>query len=194
VASHLLVGNSFCATLLVLGLLLGEREEPASRAPIGWMVRVVSAALAVGVLGQLVLGGFVSSSFAGLACGTWPACNGSSWFPTLSGLVGLQVGHRLLAYTLLVLAVAAAAATRFAGRAGRASAVVLTAVVVQASLGIANELLRIPVEITLLHSAGAAAVALSTTWLIVEVWWSPFPAKEGRVVASARPAHAVEIG
>ena len=47
------------------------------------------------------LGVFLTaSSGAGLACGTWPGCNGSVWFPTFAGPVGLQVLHRAGAYAV----------------------------------------------------------------------------------------------
>jgi len=39
-------------------------------------------ALAAGLLLQLVLGGLVSSRFAGLACPEWPTCGGGVWLHT----------------------------------------------------------------------------------------------------------------
>ena len=51
---------------------------------------------------QFVLGGLVSSHYAGLACTTFPLCNGDSLAPTFTGPVGLHVLHRLNAYALCV--------------------------------------------------------------------------------------------
>ena len=171
VASHLLTGNAFCATLLALTLVLRERAAPVARAPVGAWDRLATAALLVLAPLQLGLGGFVAGSYAGLACGTWPGCNGPEWFPTFEGLVGLQVTHRLLAYVLLAVALAWALVAR--GRTGSAARLVLAAVVVQASIGVANVLLRLPVEVTLLHTAGAAAVLLSVTLACWEAWRAP---------------------
>lgn len=42
---------------------------------------------------QVMLGGSVSSNYAGLACPDFPTCNGL-WFPGFSGRVGLQFIHR----------------------------------------------------------------------------------------------------
>jgi cytochrome c oxidase assembly protein subunit 15 len=48
---------------------------------------------------QIVLGGWVASNYAGMACVDFPLCNGQ-WFPAWTGPIGAQVIHRLMAYTL----------------------------------------------------------------------------------------------
>lgn len=178
VTSHLLAGNAFCATLFVLALRL--RPQPA-RAPIPGALRIGGGLLMAAVVAQLALGGLVSSSHAGLVCGTWPTCDGTSWFPTFSGLVGLQVSHRLLAYVVAALALGVAAITRGRGRAGVAGALVAGLVLCQVALGVANVLLHLPVEVTLAHTAGAAAIVLATTWLNHELWAAPLAAPRSAV-------------
>lgn len=173
VASHLLTGNAFCSLLLLIALALREARVEVPRAEVSWVHRGVALALAALVPAQLALGGLVAASGAGLACGTWPGCNGDAWFPTFEGLVGLQVTHRLVAYVLLGVALLGPFLTLGRGRLGRASLLVAVAVTVQAGIGIANVLLRMPVEVTLLHTAGAAAVVLSTVWLNWEAWRAP---------------------
>ncbi len=185
VASHLVAGNTFCLILLVHVLLLRDSRSTITRAPISWGLRVMAALLACIVGAQLVLGGVVSSSFAGLVCGTWPACNGDVWFPTFQGLIGLQVTHRLVAYILLVTALAMVVIARGSVRAGRAAIGVFLLVILQAGLGVANVLLLLPVEVTLAHTAGAAAIVLATTWLNYEVWRAPLRAANVQL-------HAVE--
>ena len=49
-------------------------------------------------------------------------------------------------------------------------------VTVQALIGIANVLTRLPVEVTLLHSAGAASVYAATAWSLFETLSSPVAA------------------
>ncbi len=172
VASHLVTGNAFCVSLLVLALGLREQVAPVERAAVGGTARAVAALLALAVPAQLVLGGLVSASHAGLVCGaTWPECGVGTYFPTFDGAVGLHVTHRLLAYVILVLGGAAVMAT--VGRARRAAWLVLAAIALQATVGIANVLLAVPVEITLLHSFGAASVALGLTLLHWELWRAP---------------------
>ena len=53
------------------------------------------------VFAQLVIGGFVASTYAGSVCVDWPLCNGQ-WVPTLSGSIGLQIIHRFMAYALAI--------------------------------------------------------------------------------------------
>lgn len=174
VTSHLLAGNTFCLTLLLLALALHERAHPVERPAVGPWERGAAVAAAALLLAQLVLGGLVSSSFAGLACGTWPTCDGTRWFPTFQGLVGLQLTHRLVAYALLAAAGALVVVARGSPRLVPVAWGFLGLVVLQASLGVANVLLRLPVEVTLAHTAGAAGLVLCTTWLQWEVWRAPY--------------------
>jgi len=53
---------------------------------------------------QTLLGGMVSSNYAGLACPDFPTCQGS-WWPGLGGLIGIHFNHRLFAFGLLFLTV-----------------------------------------------------------------------------------------
>lgn len=177
VTSHLLAGNTFCLLLFVAAITLWRGSWRSDGPATGLIERGVVGLLAAGVLVQLALGGLVASSHAGLACGpSWPACGGSAWFPTLEGIVGLQVIHRIGAYTVLALALGAVGVTRLRGRAGLAAAVVLTTVLLQATLGIVNVWLSMPGIVTAAHSAGAALCVLTTTWLVVEVQGAPLRA------------------
>ena len=170
VTAHLAVGSAFCATLLwVARDLAEEAPAPESRRPLpaGVGVLVVGVALALAL--QIVLGGLVSSHAAGLACAHFPTCDGRAWVPTLGGLVGLHVLHRLGAYAVGVGFVALALTTRRLGRVGALSRVGLRLVIVQIAVGAANVVSRLPVEMTALHSAMAAGLVLVTT-LLVRDW------------------------
>ncbi len=173
VTSHLLAGNTFCMLLLLLSLSLREAASPVVREAVTPMVRAATIGMAVLLPIQLALGGLVASSYAGLACGTWPTCDGTTWFPTWSGLVGLQLAHRVMAYALLGMAVVGVAVTRARGRTGRAALLMFVLVLLQAVIGIANVMLRLPVEVTLAHSAGAAALWLATAWANWEALRAP---------------------
>jgi cytochrome c oxidase assembly protein subunit 15 len=158
VTSHLLCGNAFAATLLWSALSLREWQ------PIERSSRVMGATTfaAGALLLQMALGGLTSSQYAGLACAEWPACSDGVWFPELQGLVGLHLLHRwnamvvLVAYGGLFLATRRHPLSRLTGG-------LLVLVVAQMALGVANVLLRLPVEVTALHSACAAALFLLTT-------------------------------
>lgn len=174
VASHLLVGNTFCSLLLLVALTGRELAQgPTRRAAVPASARPLSVLLALLVPAQLALGGLVAGSHAGLACGTWPSCNGAGAFPTFAGLVGLQVMHRAMAYTVagaaLLLLLAVWRAPRL-----RAPALALVGfIALQITIGIVNVLWQLPMEVTLAHSAGAAAIMLSTTWFGFETWLAP---------------------
>jgi cytochrome c oxidase assembly protein subunit 15 len=183
VASHLVTGNLFCVALLLIAFGLRERMNPVERAPVSTALRVWTTLMALAIPTQLALGGYVSGSHAGLACGTWPTCDGVNWFPTFGGLVGLQLMHRVVAYGLLAGAVYGAGVTRMRGPAGRIAGLLLALVLIQAGLGVANVLLQLKWEITLAHTAGAASLMLCTAWLNWEAWRAPVMASLPRAAA-----------
>jgi cytochrome c oxidase assembly protein subunit 15 len=161
VTSHLVIGNAFAASLLCIGLRLraaagGARAGPVTGRTRGWLT-AAGACLAL----QLVLGGLVSSRYAGLACPEWPTCNGGAWFPSLAGAVGLHLLHRTNGYLLVLLLLVAAAAARGQGAVGRVLALAAALGVAQVVVGVLNVRLGLPVEVTGLHSALAAALVLS---------------------------------
>jgi heme A synthase len=171
VTSHLVIGNSFNACLLLLALELrdaarGAEPQPAAPARPDRAVRRARAALAAAAVllaVQIVLGGLVSASYAGLACPEWPRCNGGLWFPAWRGSVGLHLAHRWNAYLLLAALAAAAAAGRGVPRLRTLADGALVLGLAQVGAGVANVLLGIPVEITALHSALAALLVLTLT-------------------------------
>ncbi len=161
VTSHLLVGNAFALSLgLVSATLFRVSRPQVEQPPSPGAASVAWHLVALLLLAQMTLGGLVASSFAGLACVTWPACVGDSWFPTLSGPVGLHVLHRVTAYGLVLAIGAAAALSR--GDLRRLGVLASVVVLLQVALGVANVLLQLPVEVTAGHSAGAAALCLLT--------------------------------
>ena len=171
VTAHLLVGTSFCLVLLWTSRDLFElgRERAPVRGGISGSARVLLALSALLLLLQIALGGMVSSHAAGLACASFPSCDGEALAPSFTGLVGLQVVHRLCAYALFASYLLLAWLTRRAGRTGRLVRSGLRLVVLQIALGAANVLLRLPVEVTALHSAVALALVLVTGLVVWEV-------------------------
>jgi cytochrome c oxidase assembly protein subunit 15 len=177
VTAHLLVGNSIAATFAWTALELRARQvsrtEPAAPATPGQR-RALAAALALLVV-QIALGGQVSSRYAGLACPEWPTCNGGVWFPTWHGTIGLHVVHRLNGYLLLA---ALTVVARICGKSPRLARWTHAAegiAFAQILVGIANVLFRIPVELTGLHSALAAALVLTATGAAHAAWGSAKP-------------------
>jgi cytochrome c oxidase assembly protein subunit 15 len=173
VTSHLVTGNAFALTLVLIGRRIDALSRPA--APAG---EKTPSALARGVttlfaflLGcQIVLGGLVSSSYAGLVCPDWPTCMNGEFFPTFAGVQGLHVLHRSFAYALVAGLPFAAGVARGHRPLARLLALASVLAFAQGAVGVANVLLRLPVEITALHSALAAAL-VCTVGIAMQVAW-----------------------
>ncbi len=110
VTSHLAVGLGFFAVLVVIALrfrsltpVRGNKNSAAIRSGgLKWYFVVAAAAVYI----QAVLGGLVSSNYAGLACPDFPKCLGS-WWPIQMNLswlaqknVALHYVHRIGALVL----------------------------------------------------------------------------------------------
>lgn len=161
VTAHLVTGLSFASALLWTRQVLHETEVPRLRPALPTRARrALLAALGLFVL-QIVLGGLVSSRYAGLDCPEWPACRDGVWFPSLRGGVGLHLLHRTNAY-LVVLAIGLALAWNRRHRGvARPLRLALALALAQVGVGVANVLLDLHVAVTALHTGLAACIALS---------------------------------
>lgn len=182
VTAHLLTGNAFAASLLWIALDLGAAAASVPQGgvaasqngaiPAGAATRTAGAggmpawlvACVVLLALQMLLGGQVSSRYAGLACTEWPACNGGEWFPSWGGSVGLHLLHRTNGYLLCALLGASALALQPSRTAvARTLAFAFGLCWVQIGVGVANVLLALPVEVTALHSFCATGLVLLLT-------------------------------
>jgi cytochrome c oxidase assembly protein subunit 15 len=168
------------------------RQAAADRLP-----TVVSPALRIGLfvtsallLLQIALGGWVSTNYAVLACTQFPTCQGSWWPPMnfaqgfeiwrhlgvtgdgapldFSALTAIHYAHRLMAYA--VFAALGVLAWRLHGIAAlRPQARWLAALaLLQLATGLGNVLLGWPLAAAVLHTGGAAALAVVLTWALCE--------------------------
>lgn len=188
VTLHLMGG----VVLLALLCVQAVRHTQAVR---GVQPAVLAAPLRLGVLVtgalvalQVVLGGWVSTNYAVLACTTFPTCQGS-WWPVMdfaqgfqlwrplgllqdgshisfAGLTAIHYAHRLVAYgVLLTLA-------WLAWRLHRATALRLQArwlaglALLQLATGLSNVVLGWPLLAAVLHTGGAAALVVVLTWAL----------------------------
>lgn len=172
VTSHLVVGNAFALALVLVGrCLLAMDSEATSEAELApsalrWMTTIAASLLAV----QIFLGGLVSSTYAGLACPDWPTCLNGAYFPSWQGAQGLHLFHRLVGYGCLIAIVIAAALSRSHRGAKIWLATAALFALFQVVVGITNVLLRLPVEVTGLHSALAAGLICTMGVAVREVW------------------------
>lgn len=152
------------STVRALRLRLGEGAAPAL---------TVAAAFA---FVTMCVGAYVSSSYAGLACSTVPACDGS--------LLGhgsaqfAQMLHRLAAFSFAVVAaIAAFVAARNASRRVFAFALGGVALIgVQIFLGLANVVWQLPIALREAHAANAGLTFLAFVIAAVLAALDPQPA------------------
>lgn len=181
VTGHLLGGMATLALLFLLALRL-SRGVPAAPAALPGLRLLAAFALAL-TLGQIALGGWVSSNYAALACPDLPTCHGQ-WWPEdadfanafhLTQAIGpdylggqldgaartaIHLSHRLgalaVALTLALLAWRLARAGL-----GRLAGLLLAALALQLGLGLGNVLLHLPLAVAVAHNGGAALLLLS---------------------------------
>ncbi|POZ63957.1 COX15/CtaA family protein [Chromobacterium alticapitis] len=183
VTAHLLGGM---ATLQMLAWMAFSPRLAAVRAPAA--LRRLAAMLASALMLQLLLGGWVSSNYAALACQGFPACNGQSWPPLrfdqafhvfrelgaapdgslldFASLVTIHWLHRLgaLLVSLLLLALSAQG---WRERALRPHIACLGAAwALQIGLGIANVHWQLPLPLAVAHNAGAALLLMTSLLLL----------------------------
>lgn len=146
---------------------LARGEEPLTRG----QRRAAWALLGLLFL-QLIAGAFVAGTKAGLVYNTWPLMDGrlipdglgqlSPWWLNLFETgVTIQFAHRILAYVLVVAAIAHAGDLMRRPETGWAAVTALgfaAAVLAQAGFGIWTLLARVPLSLGLLHQGWAVVV------------------------------------
>ena len=179
VTAHLLGGFT---TLALLWLLTLRLSGACPLLPvISTRLRALAALALVLVVGQIALGGWVSSNYAAVACVDLPTCHGQ-WWPAMDFANGfhltqhigpnylggqldsdartaIHMSHRLGALLVTLVLLLLAWRLRAAGQ-GRLGAVLLVALGIQISLGISNVLLHLPLAVAVAHNAGGASLLL----------------------------------
>ena len=190
VSSHLAVGTLLFATLLTLGLkaraeFLPPAAGEAVARPAGLLPLAALATL--WTWGQIVLGGMVSSTHAGLACPDWPTCYGR-WLPPWDGPAALQMAHRFSAYGLFAVVLLTALRARRSGdaRIAASASMALGQTAFQLLLGVANVLLGTPVWLSVLHLGTAAAILALNVFTLFGTSRLPAGERVGIPVAAPR--------
>jgi len=140
------------------------REMPAR-------LRLGGSAIMWLVLLQIYLGALVAGSGAGLAYNTWPLIDGSfipaadslfhmspAWRSAFENILTIQFDHRMVAYTIWVIAVLHAVDAWRAGRSVGGALAVAALVTAQAALGIVTLLSVVPLDLALSHQMFAIVV------------------------------------
>ena len=155
--------------------------------PMSHRLRLFSAGALLLLLVQVLLGGWVSTNYAVLACNTFPQCQGS-WWPVMDfaqgfslwrhlgvttdgrpldfeALTAIHATHRLMAYLVLLVLGALAWRWKQAGLTtpGRWLNLLL---LWQFLTGVSNVVLEWPLLAAVAHTGGAAAMLLCLSWTI----------------------------
>jgi cytochrome c oxidase assembly protein subunit 15 len=194
VTAHLLGGLTTLGILVWLAQQPERRELAASESGL----RIFALAGLAALLLQIALGGWTSSNYAAVACPDFPTCQ-RAWWPHMDfrdafvlwrGLdidyeggvlanparVAIHFTHRIGALvagavliTLGILTTVRARSRRlaFAGR------LLLLAVVLQISIGVATVHWGVPLPVATLHNAGAALLVISMVRLLRALWPAP---------------------
>jgi cytochrome c oxidase assembly protein subunit 15 len=145
-----------------------------------------SLGLATLIYAQILLGALVAGNQAGLVYNDWPLFAGhllptdyagqGLWATVAHSQAAVQLHHRLLAYLLLVVAVAIGASAwrsrSLPPESKLLGAAVAGAVVLQALLGIATLMMRVPISLGVAHQLMAAltlCVATAFAWRVRRV-------------------------
>lgn len=186
VTLHLVGGMVLLALLsrqVVVWDLAGRASAPATIASSAraWL------AMAFALLWlQIVLGAWVSTNYAVLACGEFPKCQGS-WWPdmdfrqgfeiwrdlgktgsgehiTFAALTAIHFAHRLLAYAVLAALAFAAWLLRKSGALPAQAQWIAALALWQLATGLSNVVLGWPLAAAVSHTGGAAALVVVLTW------------------------------
>ncbi|MGV8919611.1 MAG: COX15/CtaA family protein [Pseudomonas sp.] len=213
VTAHLLGGMTTLSLLFLLTLRLSGGFAPLPELP-AKLRRLALLGLLL-VVGQIALGGWVSSNYAAVACIDLPTCHGE-WWPKadfangfhLTQHIGpnylggqldsdartaIHMTHRLGALVVTLVLLALAWQLKRAGLKGIAG-LVLLALGVQVALGISNVIFHLPLPVAVAHNAGGAALMLTMTLVNYRVrsavGWAPktkrIPRFQGQGLAHPR--------
>jgi cytochrome c oxidase assembly protein subunit 15 len=159
---HWGMGMLLLADLTVLAVL-AVLAPPAIARTAGagpWPAESVAPALLLAASFAFVtmcVGAYVSSSYAGLACPTVPACDGRLFGTSPAQFV--QMLHRIAAFSFAIVAAIATVAAWNGGsrRVRTAASVGFALVLIQIGLGIGNVVWQLPIALREAHAANAVA-------------------------------------
>ena len=184
-----LIGGLVLLALLTLQVqrqrLAGQRSASVVLRPLLYVATLLGLLL---LTLQVLLGGWVSTNYAVLACNTFPQCQGS-WWPLMNfeqgftlwrhlgvdangqplvfeSLTAIHYVHRLAAYVVLVYLAVLAMLLRHVRGLQTAAHVLLSCLLLQLLTGLANVMFDWPLFSAVLHTGGAAALVVVLMWIL----------------------------
>lgn len=190
VTLHLLGAVVLLALLCIQAVRYQQDAMERLPTPVPSSLRNLLIATTALLVLQIALGGWVSTNYAVLACTQFPTCQ-NSWWPPMNFAQGFQLwrhlgetadgvpidfaaltaihyAHRLMAYVVFI-AIAGLAWSLHRVRALRPQGRWLAGLaLLQLATGLGNVLLGWPLVAAVLHTGGAAALAVVLTWTLCE--------------------------
>ena len=190
VTTHLLGAIVLLALLCIQAVRYQQAASQRLPTPVSPALRNGLVVTTVLLVLQIALGGWVSTNYAVLACTQFPTCQ-DSWWPAMnfaqgfeiwrhlgvtgegqpldfSALTAIHYVHRLMAYAVFVaLGLLAWRLRRIDGLRAQAKWLAGLALL-QLATGLGNVLLGWPLLAAVLHTGGAAALAVALTWALCE--------------------------
>ena len=165
VAAHLMLAMLFLMSLLWIYFYISDVQKNK----VSVTTKLFSKLSFLVIFLQIFIGGLVASHYAALVCTEFPLCHGKI-APTFSGIIGLQVIHRLWAYlvTLVILGFCFYVyknSKKYMNILGDAKLLALFTVI-QVFIGISNIIFKTPPLLTITHSL-FAVLLLMTSWRII---------------------------
>ncbi|MEG1201039.1 MAG: COX15/CtaA family protein, partial [Comamonas sp.] len=185
VTLHLLGGTVLLMLLTVQATRQTQFADNLGLTPVPRVLRMLIAVVAALVFVQVILGGWVSTNYAVLACTTFPQCNGA-WWPAMNfdgfqvwrplgfladgahisyeALVAIHYVHRLFAYLVIAGLLWLGWRLRTVPGLAQQHRWVIGLTVLQFATGLSNVVLDWPIVAAVLHTGGAAAIMVVLTW------------------------------
>jgi cytochrome c oxidase assembly protein subunit 15 len=190
VTLHLLGAIVLLALLCIQAVHYRQAAADRLPTPVSPALRNGLIATTVLLVLQIALGGWVSTNYAVLACTQFPTCQ-DSWWPAMnfaqgfeiwrhlgvtgegqpldfSALTAIHYTHRLMAYAVFVALGALAWRLRRIEALRPQARWLAGLALLQLATGLGNVLLGWPLAAAVLHTGGAAALAVVLTWSLCE--------------------------
>ena len=188
VTLHLMGGLFLLVLLCIQAVKYAQMEGRWQAVQISVGLRGLLWASCVLLVMQIVLGGWVSTNYAVLACTDFPKCQGSWWPPmnfqqgfevwrqlgltgagdpiVFSSLTAIHYTHRLGAVLVLVVFVALAWQLNRVPGLRTQSRLIALLITLQLITGLSNVVLGWPLLAAVLHTGGAGALMVVVTWVM----------------------------